>query len=207
MMIACARRHAVLLVAAALAAAGSARAQSDPAAAGAFIETLAARALALLGRTDLSLAERESNFRAILGDGFDLAFIGRFVLGRHWASIGDEQRAEYLDLFGEFVLRTYTGRFGGYAGEQFAVVGVRRAGDKDVVVASSVTRVAGAPVLVEWRVRVLDGRPRIVDVAVEGISMAMNQRQEFDAIVAQHGVEGLIAMLRARVAKVTVAAG
>ncbi len=172
-----------------------------------LIEALAGRALTTLRRGDIGLEQRETEFRAILGDGFDLDFIGRFVMGQHWRGATATQQEEYLALFREFVLMTYAARFGGYKGESLVVVGARRASDKDVVVATEMTSPNGGPIGAGWRVRVVDGRPRIIDVAVEGVSMALNQRQEFDAVVARHGIDGLIAMLRARIGKVSIAAG
>ena len=58
-------------------------------------------------------------------------------------------------------------------------------------------------------VRTLDGqaraflsdRYRIIDVMVEGISLAITQRSEFAAVVRRDGVEGLLAVLRARTTK------
>ena len=105
------------------------------------------------------------------------------------------------------MLQTYAARFGGYAGETFTVTGAKRASAKDVIVACAICRAGQAPIVTEWQVRSIDGSPRIIDVAVEGISMALNQRQEFDSVVAQNGVAGLIAMLRARVSKAIVATG
>lgn len=185
----------------------AARADDGIAPASALIEGLATRALAVLRRGDLGIEEREGQFRAILSEGFDLAFIGRFVLGQHWQAADAGQRDEYQALFAEFVLRTYSSRFGGYAGETFTVTGARRASEKDVVVACAIGRQGAEPIVTEWRVRTIDGSPRIIDVAVEGISMALNQRQEFDSVIAQYGVAGLIAMLRARVSKSMMASG
>jgi ABC-type transporter MlaC component len=48
-------------------------------------------------------------------------------------------------------------------------------------------------------VRERDGRFRILDVSVEGVSMARMLLQEFDAVLRnQGGVDGLIKTLRAR---------
>ena len=43
-----------------------------------------------------------------------------------------------------------------------------------------------------------DGQPRIVDVAVEGVSMMLTFRSEFDAIVARSGIDGLLQELAGR---------
>ena len=50
-----------------------------------------------------------------------------------------------------------------------------------------------------------DGRYRIIDIMVEGVSMAVTQRSEFNAVVRQHGMQGLLQILRARTEKFGVA--
>jgi phospholipid transport system substrate-binding protein len=55
------------------------------------------------------------------------------------------------------------------------------------------------PIRADWRMRERDGRFRILDVSVEGVSMALMLRQEFDAVLRnQGGVDGLIKTLRDR---------
>ena len=101
----------------------------------------------------------------------------------------------------EFVLKTYSYRLGGYKGENFIVVSAQAQGDQDALVRSRIDRPGGAPVQADWRVRVLDGRYKIVDVLVEGISMAVTQRSEFASVVQNNGTAGLLEALRARVAR------
>jgi phospholipid transport system substrate-binding protein len=178
---------------------------TDADAAQQHIQTLATQALNTLQRTDQTLDQREQSFRALLREGFDLDFIARFVLGKYWKSATPDEQAEYIALFGEYVLRTYSSRLGGYAGESFAVLGATPSGTKDVLVATTIRRAGGGPIAADWRVRNIDGRYRIIDVAVEGVSMAITQRDEFASVVGNHGMTGLLEMLRARTAKVTVA--
>ena len=180
-------------------------AQTVPDEAARHIQHLADQAFAVLQRDDLTLEGREAEFRRILSDGFDLAFVGRFVLGRYWDGVAPEQRDEYLELFSEFGLRTYAGRLGGYTGETFTVGGTRPAGEKDVIVATVIERSSGGAIDAEWRVRKVDAGYRIIDVSVAGVSMALNQREEFASVITNHGVDGLLQMLRARVSKVSVA--
>lgn len=177
------------------AAAQVGQAQVDQAVA--LIQSLAEQALAVLRRQDMSLEQREAVFRKLLREGFDMEFIGRFVLGKHWREMTPEQQAEYLEVFSEYVLQTYSRRLGGYAGQTFTVVGARPAGQRDVMVQTRIDQPSGQPILADWRVRA-DGGPRIVDVMVEGVSMAVTQRSEFSAVVQRGGVAALIESLRAR---------
>ena len=166
-----------------------------------FIRQLGNQAIEALGTRNLTLEQREARFRGLLSSGFDLPFIGRFVLGKYWRLATPEQKSDYLALFSEFVLQTYSARLGGYAGETMTVVGARQAGEKNVVIRTRIDRPSGPPIVADWRVRITDNRYRIIDVMVEGISMAITQRSEFAAVVQRDGIEGLLAVLRARTTK------
>ncbi|MSP51530.1 MAG: ABC transporter substrate-binding protein [Alphaproteobacteria bacterium] len=167
-----------------------------------FIGALAQNALGALQQPNMTLEQRETVVREMLRNGFDVPFIGRFVLGKHWATVTNEQRDEYQRLFGEFVVKTYAARLGGYSGDKFAVTSVRDAGDKDVLVHTQIVRPSGPPLECDWRVRVIDGQPRIIDVMVEGISMVVTQRSEFASLVQRNGIEGLLASLRAKTGRI-----
>ena len=145
-----------------------------------------------------TLETREAEFRRLLSQGFAMPFIGRFVLGRYWRTATPEQREDYQALFAEYILRTYSSRLGGYAGETFSVTGARPAGKQDILVATRIDRPSGPPIKADWRVRVFDNEYKIIDIMVEGISMAVTQRSEFTNVVRSQGFEGLLQALRAR---------
>ena len=171
-----------------------------------FINQLGNQAIAALRAPGLTLEQRESQFRGLLAEGFDLRFIGRFVLGKYWRMATPAQRNDYLALFSEYVLQTYAARLGGYAGQSLTVIDARQASEKDVVVRTNIERPSAPPIVAEWRVRTTDGRFRIIDVAVEGISMAVTQRSEFASVVQRDGIDGLLTILRARTTKLPATA-
>lgn len=166
--------------------------------ASALIEALGDQAIGLLRDGSVTLEQREEHFRALLRKGFDMPLIARFVLGRYWQRADEEEQAEYLELFSEYILKTYARRMGGYSGEEFEVLGARAAGEQDVLVRTRITRKAAPPIVADWRVRLRDGEYRIVDLVVEGVSMAVTQRAEFAAVIQRRGMSGLLQALRAR---------
>ncbi len=170
----------------------------QPGAASELIRRLGEQAIAALDAPGASLEAREARFRSLLSEGFDLAFIGRFVLGRYWRQATPEQRSDYLALFGEYVLQTYSARLGGYAGESMTILSERPAGTKDIVVSTRILRPSGPPIQAAWRVRTTGGRYRIIDIMVEGVSMVVTQRSEFAAVIQRRGLQGLIDELRVR---------
>ena len=166
-----------------------------------FIRDLGDKAIEVLRTSESSLEEREARFRTLLKDGFDIQFIGRFVLGKEWRRATPEQRSDYLNLFNEYILRTYSTRFGGYAGESLSIVRERPAGKRDVLVTTRIDRPGGQPIKADWRVRVIEGQHKIIDIMVQGVSMVLTQRSEFAALMKRGGVNGLIEALRARTDK------
>lgn len=84
-----------------------------------------------------------------------------------------------------------------YLGEQFRVTGERPDGEVTLV-QSEVFKPGSQPAKVDWRVNTAGAQPKIVDVIVEGVSMAVTQRSEFAAVIQRNGgnVDGLISALR-----------
>lgn len=194
------RRHVLpgLLAVALLFGLQPARAQEAVSGSAQFVSQLGDRAIDVLRSTG-ALEQREASFRELLRQGFDLDFIGRFVVGRYAAGFTAEQSTEYQILFADYVLKTYSRRFGGYTGETLKVVGARAAGEQDTVVTTRIDRPSGPPINCDWRVRAYaGGQYRIIDVTVEGVSMALTQRQEFASLMSNGGPEALLVALRAR---------
>lgn len=173
--------------------------------AGEFIVKLADRAIAGLTDANVAKPDREQRFRRLLNEGFDVAHIARFVLGRYWRVASETERAEYLRLFEDFIVNSYAQRFGEYAGENLKVTNTRAAAD-DVTVFSDLLRPNGPAVKVEWKLRRDGSSFRIVDVVVEGVSMSITQRDDFSATIQRSGgkVEGLLAVLRDKIKTTSV---
>lgn len=169
--------------------------------AGTFIVTLADRAIAGLTDKNASRVDRESRFRTLLTDGFDVPHIARFVLGRYWRVASEAERAEYLQLFEDFIVHSYSQRFGEYAGENLKVMHARATPDGEALVVTDLQRPSGPPVKVEWRLRRDGPTFKITDVMVEGVSMSITQRDDFSATIQRSGgrVDALLGVLRDKV--------
>ncbi|HIF09086.1 MAG TPA: ABC transporter substrate-binding protein [Sneathiellales bacterium] len=164
-----------------------------------FVSTLAHKALGVLKETsENDLSARKTVFRDILTEGFDLKAIGRLVLGRHWRAAGAEQRTEYLHLFSEYVLKTYSSMLGGYTDEKFEIGKARPTGKADMLVESRIVRSNGPPVVVNWRVRIIGDKYRVIDISVEGVSMVLTKRSEFSSVIKNKGFDALLTALQPR---------
>jgi len=170
----------------------------------ALINSLVSDAIADITDRKEADSDHAAKFRALLESGFDIPRISRFVLGRYWNAASDEQRQHFATLFEDWVVRTYSARFKDYSGQSIRVIGTRAESDTNAVVTSQFTSPNGAPpAKVEWHVRKqTDGNFKIIDVSVEGISMALTQRDEIAAVADRNGgtAEGLNHALEASIA-------
>lgn len=151
-----------------------------------FITKMSSDGIGFLGNEGMSQAQKEAEFKKLLQNSFDMTTVGRFALGTYWNSATAAQRAEYQKLFDAMIVRVYSARFNEYNGQKIDVGNVREDGN-DMVVTSYIVPQSGPKVRVDWRVRNRGQGYKIVDVIVEGVSMAMTQRSDFSSVIQRGG--------------------
>ena len=165
------------------------------------VQVLADQALSILADKSISRVDREARLKTLFLDNFDVKAIGKFVIASHWRTATDQERADFLAVFQDYVVKTYAVQLGQYAGEKFKVLSAQPE-KRGVVVISQVAPPNRPPIELKWRLRKpKSGSLWIVDVVVENISMALTQRQEFAAVIQQRGgtLQGLIVALREKI--------
>lgn len=177
------------------------RAQTSPQGAVRFVEGLGTQAALLLASGGASGNDaRRAALRTLIRDSFNLELTSQFVLGKFWNAATPEQRAEFQGLFTEYLLNSYARHIGTYKAETLTIVGSNVVGDRDVLVETRVESAEGSTSPV-WRVRASDsGQFKIIDVSVDGVSLALTQRREFASVVNRRGLDGLLIILREKLA-------
>lgn len=143
------------------------------------------------------LPERRATIRRIAHDLFDFEETTRRCLGRHWQGRTPAERAEFVTLFADLLERTYIGRIEQYSGERVVFGGE----SVDGSLATVRTRLAIKPagdVPIDYRMHRRDGRWRVYDVIIEGVSLVGNYRAQFNRIIQTSSYEGLVQRLRER---------
>ena len=191
-------RTALLFAAIAVARPADAAGDAD-AAAFAFVQELGKDAMRDLADQAVPQAERETRFRRLLVDRFDMPAISKFVLGRHWRSTNETQRAEFQSLFVDFIVGSYAARFSNYLGEGVKVMGSRADDGGTILVHSTIDLPSSEDIRVDWRLRGANDDFVIVDIIVEGVSMEVTQRSQFASVIQRRGgVDGLMEALRTK---------
>ena len=120
----------------------------------------------------------------------------RLAVGRAWREATPEQRKKLVDQFRAMLVRTYSNAIDTYQGQTMKVLPSRtKPGDTDATVRNQYIRPGGNPVQLDYQMRKTPQGWKIYDIAVEGISLVLTYRSEFDAVVKQEGIDGLIKRL------------
>jgi len=120
----------------------------------------------------------------------------RLAVGRAWARATPEQKKKLVSEFRSMLVRTYSNALEGYQGQTMKVLPSRnKPGDTEATVRNQYMRPGGKPVPIDYQMRKTDQGWKIYDITVEGISLVLTYRSEFDAVVKQQGIDGLIKRL------------
>lgn len=135
---------------------------------------------------DLSPPQRIQELHRLLKEHVDLPALGRFALGRYWRSASDRDRADFLTLFEELIVRTSEAGLDDFTGDALHLTETRDA-DDEFIVRSALTIREGRTVQIDWRLDNDLARLRIQDIVVEGISVRVMLRDYFAAAIQERG--------------------
>ena len=123
----------------------------------------------------------------------------RLAVGRAWPQASPEQKKQLVSEFRNMLVRTYSNAIEGYQGQTLKVLpsrgGKQQEAQGEATVRAQFVRAGGQPLPMEFQMRKTGQGWKVYDIAVEGISLVPTYRSEFDAVVKQEGIDGLIKRL------------
>jgi len=152
----------------------------------------------ILNDQGLSLGERRRRFAAFLLELTDLRRVALFLLGRYQAGATPVDLDAYIAAYKDYLMAVYQSYFARYSGETLRVTTSRERASDDYVVSTNLVG-GGEPTQIDFRVRTDGAKPVLVDVAVAGVWLALAERDQFLAVLAQNNgdIKALTTHLRA----------
>jgi phospholipid transport system substrate-binding protein len=129
----------------------------------------------------------------------DFDGMARLILARHWRDASQAQRERFTEAFRNTLLQSYGVRLADYLDLRVVVVPRRsRQDDRMAVVSTEIEVGRGQPnIVVNYRLRPVDGDWRVFDVEAEGLSFVGNFRTSFNTEIGRQGLDALITRLEA----------
>jgi phospholipid transport system substrate-binding protein len=142
--------------------------------------------------------EKARQIRNVVDERFDWEEMSKRTLARHWKDRTQAQRAEFIDLFGRLLERTYLDKVEGYSGEKVLYVDEKVEGDFSLVTVKIITK-QDTEIQVQYRLKKKGGEWLVYDISIEGVSLVNNYRKQFSSILTRSSYDDLVEKLRSKV--------
>jgi phospholipid transport system substrate-binding protein len=159
------------------------------------VQTAVSRVVAAM-QQDPGRERARAEIRKAAASLFDFQEMARRTLTRHWTGRAPEEQAEFVRLFTDLLEGSYIARIESWSGEKIVYTSEAVDGRFASVRSKIITR--RAEVAIEYRLLERDGRWRVYDVLMDGVSFVATYRSEFERIIQQSSWAGLMDRLRKR---------
>ncbi len=129
---------------------------------------------------------------------FDFPSMSKWVLGKsNWRSASEEQRAVFVEQFRTLLVRTYAKALLEYSQEEVQYKEVTKNSKSNLVTVKTEVQQpgGGGGVPINYRMHISGGEWKVVDVAVDGISLVRSYRGSFASEINENGLQSLISKL------------
>lgn len=149
----------------------------------------------------LSVEQRKTKIIALIDGVIDADWIARFVLGKSYKTISDENKSTFTKLYREFMINTYGPKFQNYNGKKFDVIDIAEQNGFYIAKAEFLPKDSNTAISVSFRVKERGGKLVILDFIAEGVSLIETQRSEFNSAISQKGIDDFLKNLQERTEK------
>lgn len=152
-----------------------------------FVSNFADNAISILSNDSLDASQKNIQFTELVMSSIDMNLISKFVLSKYWKLATDDQKKAYQVAFKQYFISSYANKLDQYSGEKVIIVS-SNAAKKFVIVKSNIVRDGTDTLKIEldWRLLTRDGQTKIIDLSIEGISLIIAQREEFQSFLANN---------------------
>ena len=149
-----------------------------------FVQSTVNRASQILSK-NISKEEKINELKFIAKDTVDIRGVGFYSLGSARKDLDENQKKQYLKLFENYFLKSFSSRLSEYTNPEIDVNGHEVINENYTIVNSVLIATSKRPeVKIDWRVYTKNpDKPLIRDLIIEGLSLARTQKEEFSSIL------------------------
>ena len=164
-----------------------------------FVQSTVNRASQVLSK-NISKDEKINNLKSIAKDTVDIRGIGFYSLGSARKNLDNNQEKRYFELFEQYFLKSFSSRLAEYTDPKIEVNDQEKLNEKYTMVSSVLLATKDKPeIKIDWRIVTKNpDKPLIIDVVIEGVSLAKVQKEEFNSTIQTNNgdIDSLLSSLR-----------
>ena len=152
-----------------------------------FVQSTVNRASQILSK-DISKEEKINQLKVVAKDTVDIRGVGFYSLGSARKNLDNSQKRQYLILFEDYFLKSFSSRLSEYTNPKIEVQGKKVLNENYTIVNSILIATSERPeVKIDWRVYTKNkDNPLIRDLIIEGLSLARTQKEEFASVLSSN---------------------
>lgn len=131
----------------------------------------------------------------------DFTTMSQYVMAQYWRQMSPAQQQEFVVLFKDLLVRTYSNSLNHYHGQTVRITGSQQISQNPPVaqVNMVIRQNGGGPdVPVIYALLYTNNTWRIYNTYIDGVSMVLNYRQSFGQIAASRGIPALLQDMKAK---------
>ena len=131
----------------------------------------------------------------------DFTTMSQYVMAQYWRQMSPAQQQEFVVLFKDLLVRTYSNSLNHYHGQTVRITGSQQISQNPPVaqVNMVIRQNGGGPdVPVIYALLYTNNSWRIYNTYIDGVSMVLNYRQSFGQIAASRGIPALLQDMKAK---------
>lgn len=160
-----------------------------------FVEKVADTIISVVKNHSTSEQKQADQLLEVINSNFDTVWMGKFVLGRDYRDLSDSQKNEYAKLYNHYLRNTYFPILIKYNNESYSVTKVIKTGTNQYSASVRIIKQGRSPIDLDYTVRNDEGKYKLLDMSIEGVSTIFTQRSEFSSVLKQDGVDALFKKL------------
>ena len=152
-----------------------------------FVQSTVNRASSILSE-NITKDEKINKLKKIAKETVDIKGIGFYTLGPTRKTLNQSQKTEYVNLFEQYFLKSFSSRLSEYTNPEIDVLDKEVLNNNYTMVNSLLKATSDRPeIKIDWRIYTKDpGNPLIRDLIIEGLSLARTQKEEFASILSSN---------------------
>ena len=164
-----------------------------------FVQSVVDEASSVLSK-NFTKEQKIEKLKSLAKTTVDIKGIGYYSLGSHKKGLSDDKKKEYLNTFEKYFLKSFSSRLAEYTDPKIGVNSQKKLNEKYTMVSSVLLATKDKPeVKIDWRIVTKNpAKPLIIDVVIEGVSLAKVQKEEFNSIIQSNDgdINALITSLK-----------
>ncbi|MHC4241183.1 MAG: Tgt2/MlaC family protein [Planctomycetota bacterium] len=150
--------------------------------------------VAILQNKDIDQKVKEKQIDKIVTPIFEFPLMAKLSLGRkHWPKLDSSQREKFTQLFSERLKRSYWQKIALYKAEKLLFKSTEKKKSTYYIPTELIYK--DKKVAIVYKLRKVEKSWKIYDVEIQGVSVLLTYRSQFDEILSRGTVKDLLARL------------